>query len=37
MADKKERHQGRASKGSRVATPTPQPKLSDLGITKDQS
>jgi hypothetical protein len=32
MADKKE-----ADKGSRVATPINQPKLSDIGVTKSQS
>jgi hypothetical protein len=37
MAERKERHAGKAPKGSRVATPMPQPKLSDLGVTKTQS
>ena len=37
MAEKKERHTGKAGKGSRVATPTKQPKLADIGVTKSQS
>lgn len=37
MAARKERHAGKAAKGSRVATPTLAPKLTDLGITKTQS
>lgn len=37
MAERKERHAGKAPKGSRIATPTAQPKLADLGITKTQS
>lgn len=37
MAERKERHAGKAPKGSRVATPTPQPKLSDIGVSKSQS
>jgi N6-adenosine-specific RNA methylase IME4 len=37
MAKRKERHAGKAPKGSRVATPMPQPKLSDLGVSKTQS
>jgi hypothetical protein len=37
MAEKKERHAGKAAKGLRVATPTAQLKLTDLGVTKTQS
>jgi N6-adenosine-specific RNA methylase IME4 len=37
MAARKERHAGKAAKGSRVATPTDAPKLADLGINKSQS
>jgi N6-adenosine-specific RNA methylase IME4 len=37
MAARKERHTGKAAKGSRVATPTDAPTLSDLGINKTQS
>src|SRR5215831_9738818 len=37
MAEREERHAGKAAKGSRVATPTTAPKLSDLGINKTQS
>jgi N6-adenosine-specific RNA methylase IME4 len=37
MAERSERHAGKAAKGSRVATPTAQPKLADLGINKTQS
>jgi hypothetical protein len=31
-----ERDQGKATKGSRVATPTSLPKLSDIGVSKTQ-
>jgi N6-adenosine-specific RNA methylase IME4 len=37
MAERKERHSGKPTKGSRVATPTSVPTLSDLKITKTQS
>jgi N6-adenosine-specific RNA methylase IME4 len=37
MAERKERHAGKAAKGLRVATPTKEPKLADLGVTKTQS
>jgi hypothetical protein len=37
MGERKERHAGKAAKGSRIATPTTQPKLSDLGVSKTQS
>ena len=37
MNERGQRHEGKAPKGSRVATPTSQPKLSDLGVTKTQS
>jgi hypothetical protein len=36
MAEKKERHTGKAAKGSRVATPSKQPKLADICVTKSQ-
>src|SRR4029077_1932320 len=37
MAERTERHAGKSPKGSPFATPTTQPKLSDLGVTKTQS
>jgi hypothetical protein len=37
MEGRGERHSGKASKGSRAATPETTPKLSDLGISKTQS
>jgi N6-adenosine-specific RNA methylase IME4 len=37
MAARRERHAGKAAKGSRVATPTDAPTLADLGISKTQS
>ncbi len=37
MAARRERHAGKAANGSRVATPTSQPRLPDLGINKTQS
>jgi malate synthase len=37
MSTRKERHAGKAAKGSRVATPTAAPKLADLNINKTQS
>lgn len=37
MREQGERHNGQPAKGSRVATPTAQPKLADIGISKTQS
>jgi len=37
MKSRGERDQGKAAKGSRVATPTALPTLSDLGVNKTQS
>jgi hypothetical protein len=37
MAERNERHAGKAAKGLRVATPTTVPKLADLGVNKTQS
>lgn len=37
MAEAQTRHAGKASKGSRVATPTAQPTLAAIGVSKTQS
>ena len=37
MAQRRERHLGKAPKGSHVATPRPEPKLANLGVTRMQS